>query len=296
MIRENKTAIALGSFDGLHKGHRSVITCALKYKERGFVPVILLFDEHPLKALTGIAPPEILQPGIRDEILADYGITPDFISFSEIKGMSPEDFFKNILTEKLNAGALCCGSNYRFGRDGAGDCGVLKKLCEKYGIELSVADDTGYDGSLISSSRIRTAIENGNIKAANEMLGRKFTYRAEVKTGYRRGHLIGFPTINQYFDSGFIKPKAGVYASVTKVDGVLYPSVTNIGFRPSFENEDFRSETCIIGFDGDLYGRSIDVSLSDFLRNEIKFDDIEDLKQQVAADAQISVKKFGEES
>ena len=117
------------------------------------------------------------------------------------------------------------------------------------------------------------------------MLGREFSYSAPVVSGYHRGHLLGAPTINQRFEPDFVRPRKGVYASFTTVGGVRYPSVTNIGLRPSFENEDFRSETCIIGFSGDLCGQVVKVSLLDFIRDEQKFGSVEALSAQIALDA-----------
>jgi riboflavin kinase/FMN adenylyltransferase len=150
-----------------------------------------------------------------------------------------------------------------------------------------------HGGSPVSSTRIRAAISEGNIADANIMLGREFSYKTEVVDGKKRGRLLDAPTINQYFEPGFIIPKAGVYASVTTVDGREYPSVTNIGLRPTFENEDFRSETYIIGFEGNLYGRFIEVKLIKYLREEIRFSSEQALKDQIAADAGESVAVFG---
>ena len=296
MNKSNATVVALGSFDGLHKGHSKVIACALKEKERGLIPVVLLFDCHPLSVLTGNAPNEILQNEIREEILKNVGIIPKYISFKEIYRFSPEEFFHNILIEKLNARVLCCGANYRFGKNGAGTVDVLKDLCDKNNVSLSVAPLEEYEGSPVSSTRIRTEISEGNIEKANAMLGFPFTFKALVKSGYRRGRLLGSPTINQYFDKNFIKPKAGVYASVTVVESTEYPSVSNIGFRPSFENEDFRSETCLLDFDGDLYGEIIQVKLIKYLRGESKFDSVEDLKEQIRKDALASEEIFRKEA
>ena len=136
--------------------------------------------------------------------------------------------------------------------------------------------------------------EREDIPLANALLGREFRYKNVVVDGQHRGRLIGAPTINQRFDQGFVKPKKGVYASVTVVDGKEYPSVTNIGLRPSFENEDFRSETCILGFSGNLYGQDIEVRLLRYLRDEIKFDSIEALGVQISKDAEESMKIFSE--
>lgn len=291
-----KTAIALGSFDGLHRGHMSVIACALEFqKERGFSPVVLLFDSHPMQILRGRAPDKILQNSLRDEIIKRTGAEIHIISFAEIKDMSCHEFFEEILIKKLNAGGVCCGMNYRFGKGNEGGCEELGRLCGEFGVELKVAPSVDYGGEPVSSTRIRNAVENGEIPLANAMLGRNFLYRLTVVSGYHRGRLIGAPTINQRFEKGFVIPKKGVYASSTLVDGRLYPSVTNIGLRPSFENEDFRSETCILGFSGDLYGREIEVRLTEYLRNEIKFDSIDALSAQIHADAEKSEKIFNRE-
>lgn len=292
MTFNEKTAVALGTFDGLHKGHLSVITCALSYKERGFIPLVMLFDSHPLLSLTGKAPAEILQPELRDEILETLDIQSITVSFDEIKNLSCREFFEEILLKKLNVGAVCCGKNYRFGKGGEGGCDELQALCNEYSVELSVSPEILHEGSPVSSTRIRKAIESGDIPLANAMLGREFRYKYEVVSGDKRGRLIGAPTINQHFGNNFVIPKNGVYASLTTVDGKVYPSVTNVGLRPSFANSDLRSETCILGFSGDLYGKFIEVRLLEYLRGEIKFDSLDTLGVQIRKDAESSIKIY----
>ncbi len=288
MNTDRKTAVALGSFDGLHKGHMSVIACALSQREHGLVPLLLLFDSHPLAVLTGRAPAKILQKERRDSILSSLGAETATVSFEEIKDMDCKDFFEKIIIKKLNAGAVCCGINYRFGRENSGDCETLRALCKQFGIEMIISPTVDYDGEPVSSTRIRAAIENGDIPLANAMLGYEFGYKYTVVSGDKRGRLMGAPTINQRFGKDFVVAKKGVYASVTQVGGKDYPSVTNIGLRPSFENEDLRSETCILGFSGDLYGEKIEVKLLEYIRPEMKFDSMELLGAQIKADAEKS--------
>lgn len=290
---ERKTAVTLGSFDGLHKGHMTVIACAFEMqKEHGLVPLVLLFDKHPMFALSGKAPDKVLQSSLRDGIIAETGAQKRIVPFDLVKDMTCREFFEEILIEKLNAGGVCCGWNYRFGKNNEGGIDELRSLCDEYGVKLKVSKPVDYMGNPISSTRIRQAVEGGNIPLANEMLGREFRYKQTVVDGQHRGRLIGAPTINQRFDSGFVKPKKGVYASVTIVDGKEYPSVTNIGLRPSFENEDFRSETCILGFSGNLYGLEIEVRLLEYLRDEVKFNSMDELSVQIHKDAEKSREIF----
>lgn len=292
-MTEIKTAVTLGSFDGLHKGHTAVIACAFQMqKEHGLLPLVLLFDRHPMLTVSGKAPDMILQPVLRDELIALTGAGKRIVSFKEVRDMSCREFFERILIDKLNAGGVCCGWNYRFGKNNEGGIEELKALCEEFGVILKVTAPVDLNGEPVSSTRIRQAVECGDIALANAMLGREFRYKLTVVDGQHRGRLIGAPTINQRFDEGFVKPKKGVYASATVVDGKEYPSVTNIGLRPSFENEDFRSETCILGFSGNLYGQEIEVRLLGYLRDEIKFGSMDELSEQIAKDAEKSEEIF----
>lgn len=293
MNSTQKTAVTLGSFDGLHKGHIAVIACAFEMqKKHGLLPLVLLFDKHPMLTIAGKSPDMILQPELRNELITRMGAGKRIVSFREVKDMSCREFFEKILIEKLNAGGVCCGWNYRFGKNNEGGIEELKALCSEHGLELMVTPPVDCGGEAVSSTRIRQAVENGDILLANSMLGREFRYKLTVVDGQHRGRLIGAPTINQRFDDGFVKPKKGVYASATVVDGTEYPSVTNIGLRPSFENEDFRSETCILGFSGNLYGQEIEVRLLRYLRDETKFGSMEELSDQIGKDAEKSKEIF----
>lgn len=283
-----KNSIALGTFDGLHRGHMSVINRAIEYKEKGMKPIVLTFDSHPIATLKGEAPKKLLQTEERDRILSSIGAEVHILPFSKIKDMTPDEFFEDILIKHYNIGAAFCGKNYRFGKGGMGNSEYLDKLCRKFGVIAEISDYSEYNLKNVSSTRIRRCIEDGEIEEANEMLGRPFCYISRVMSGCKRGRLIGAPTINQYFEKDFILPKNGVYASLTEVDGKKYHSVTNIGLRPTFENEDLRSETHIIDFSGDLYGKKIKVELIKYIRDEVRFGDLEELKNQIKADIDFS--------
>lgn len=275
-------SIALGTFDGLHRGHMQVISLT---KQNGFTPCALLFDRHPASLLRGAAPAALITAEKRNELLASAGVTPLTVSFEEIRDMSARVFFEEVLLKRFSAVSVCCGENYRFGKGGGGSPEVLRALCAQYGVALHVADTVEYKGAPVSSTRIRAALQNGAVEDANAMLGRPFSYAFEVVAGDRRGRKLNFPTINQFFSENFIHPKYGVYASRVCLDGTYYAAVTNFGIRPTIGTKTARSETCIFGFSGDLYGTCPEVELLSFLRPEQKFDSITDLQAAIAADS-----------
>ncbi len=289
----NKLALALGTFDGLHRGHLNVLNEAKAFALEGFVPAMLMFDAHPQSILKGIAPPMLITKEDKEDFAKQNGVLPVHISFEDIRNLSPEEFLRDILINKFNVGAVICGENFLFGKDGGGNSKVLCELCEKYGVIYKMAQSTMYKGEMISATRIRKALADGDIKTANEMLGRKFSYDFLVVEGNKIGKkILGFPTINQHFPNGFINLKYGVYASQSTVDGKIYPSVTNFGCHPTIGGDKVLSETCILGFDGDLYYQKIKVELIDFIRAEKKFSSKDELKAQIDADTKSAIEIF----
>ncbi len=283
-MAEKKRAVALGNFDGIHIGHSAVIGCAVSAAENGFVPAVLLLDPMPSRFFGRSESKELVSAAEKERLISEMGAEVVKIDFAAVKDYTPEDFFEKIIVGSLGAGMLCCGFNYRFGKNGSGDSALLRKLCENAGIELCVVPAVLYDGKPVSSTRIRTALENGEISLANAMLGREFGYKLEVVHGDELGRTLDCPTINQLFPEGMIVPGYGVYASRACVDGVWYSSVTNIGRRPTFESDQQRSETHILGYCGDLYGRQIEVRLLRYIRGEMKFDSLPALKSQLVKD------------
>jgi len=279
------TALALGNFDGLHRGHALVLRGAKQMAQaQGLVPGVLLFDEHPRQVLCGQAPPLLMTAEEKQKRLEESGFRVFTLSFRTAKDLSPEAFVL-LLQTQFHAKAVCCGRNYRFGKDAAGTAQTLKTLCDSRGIAVQIVDDVRYKGELISSSRIRRAIENGEMEDANAMLLFPFSYRLSVVPGDKRGRTLGFPTANQFFLPQMIRPCAGVYASKVHLNGVWYPAVTNIGIRPTIGTETFRSETCILGFSGDLYGTALEVFPLHYLRGEQKFQDLAALRAAMENDA-----------
>ena len=278
--------VALGTFDGLHIGHKAVITAEKTEYQR---KIVLMFNEHPLVRLKGENPGELITRAKAKTILDAWGVSPEYIDFSEICDLSPETFVDEILIKRYNAKSLACGFNYRFGKNASANAEELMRLCAEREVKITVVDAINFENEPVSSSRIRKAIANGDMKAVKGMLGRYFSYDFPVAHGDERGRKLGLPTINQFFTDDFAVPEYGVYASFTKVNGEVYPSVTNIGIRPTIGNSEKRSETNIIGFDGDIYGQCPEVFLVEKIRNEMKFASLDELKQQISKDREYAL-------
>lgn len=280
------TFIALGTFDGLHIGHKAVITAEKTEYEK---KIALMFKEHPQVSLTGSHPGILITPEKERALLKKWGVEAEYIDFGSVSSLSPEEFVDEILVKKYNARALSCGFNYRFGKGASGNVDTLRRLCAEREIKLNVVSPVDYLNEPVSSTRIRKAVSEGQMAAVTKMLGRYYSYDFEVKHGDERGRILGSPTINQFFMKDFQVPEFGVYASVTVIDGKSYPSVTNIGVRPTIEGiSEKRSETNIIGFQGDLYGKHPEVFIVEKIRGELKFNSLEELSSQIAKDRQAS--------
>ena len=284
--------IALGSFDGLHAAHRAVLRGAT---------AVLLFNEHPQIFLSGQAPPQLLTNEERSARLQAAGLQLLHVDFAELAALPPAQFI-TLLRERYGATGLRCGHNFRFGAHAAGDTTLLRELCVAHNMTLSIVPRIVYRGETLSSTRIRAALQQGEIAQANAMLGRAFGYAFPVVHGDHLGRVLGAPTLNQHFAPGYCVPKAGVYVSRAYVDGAWLPAVTNVGLRPTVREHSEatrfpsvmsacaehrrcpRSETHIPGFAGNLYGQRVPVRLLRFIREERKFADIDELKAQIERD------------
>lgn len=278
------SSVALGFFDGLHLGHKKVLMNAMSERANGLTPGVMLFDRPPFEELTGIKVPRLLTDEARDKILTDSGFSLFNVSFSEIRDMSPKAFVRDILADRFSARSVSCGFNFTFGKNGEGNTETLISECEKYGISVHIADSVLFDNDVVCSSSVRRYISDGNMTEADNMLGYTFGFTSPVFHGDRRGRLLGSPTINQYIPKGLVVPKFGVYASFVDIDGKILSGVTNIGKRPTFDGESLRSETFILGFNGDLYDKSITVYPIEFIRGEMKFSSADALKEQISRD------------
>ncbi len=295
IFREKGSAVALGYFDGIHKGHQVVLGKALQYaKEHNLVPVVLLFDIHPRKLISGAVPPMLMSEEKKRERLIKMGFTVVDFDFRRSMNFTPEEFSERVLIEKLNVKAVSCGYDYRYGKGGKGNAQTLREYLEPRGIRVFSQDAVFLGEDVISSTKIRELIMSGGIEKANTLLGDFFSYDLVVKRGDGVGHTLGFPTINQFFPKDFVVPCFGVYASRVKLGDRYYPAVTNVGIRPTVATDSMRSETCIIGFSGNLYGKSVEVSLLKYIRGEVKFPNLDELKKQVEKDKMTAVKIYSE--
>ena len=281
----NRTAVALGNFDGMHVGHMAVLEAAKSFESEGLLPVAVLFDEHSLKAITGKAPAMLMTVTERNRIINENGLRIETLVFNEIRDLSPSDFVEKILVGRLGAAAVCCGYNYRFGKGALGTAQMMSEICGRLGLQCRVSGEVDVDRCAVSSTKIRGFIENGEIEKANKMLGRPFGFSSRVIDGDKRGRVLGFPTINQIIPEELAMPRFGVYQSVVTVNGEKFKGVTNVGRRPTVGTEKILSETHILDFDRDIYGENVDVRLIKFIRPEKKFSSFDELARQIKSDA-----------
>lgn len=289
-----KTAVALGYFDGLHLGHVGVIGTAMAQK--GLSSAVFTFNcDTTLPKFQRRE--DIISFENKAELLDEMGVkyiyAPDF---AEVCGYTDEEFVRDILVGRLNAGFACCGSSFRFGKGGSGTPERLAEIGAKYGMRAQTVPDICCDGVPISSTHIRELIRSGNIAEANKLLGYDLWYRLPVVRGNEIGRTLSFPTINQIIPETNVTPRFGVYRSYAEIHGRNYRSVTNIGIKPTVTNRHDGTgavmETYIMDFSGDLYGEMAAVSLCDFIRPERKFSGLEELKNQIEADKQAAIRGF----
>lgn len=284
-----RTAVALGLFDGVHLGHRAVLKLAAEQKKNGYVPIAFTFSPDTItvrKSKSGY----IYGSNEKTELIKGCGIENVMSwDFDSLKNMKGDEFAKNILADKLNAAFVCCGNNFRFGKGAFCGAAELKSFGERFGFEVRTADDVVYEREIVSSTAIRNALLDGNAVKANRLLGNPYTIEKEAVHGAHLGSTIGFPTINQLFGEGQLVPKYGVYASEVYING-RYRAVTNIGIKPtvSYGGRPL-AETHILDFSGDLYGKTISVRLRDFIRSERKFSSVDELKSQIAEDVRAAL-------
>ena len=275
---QQNTAVSLGFFDGLHRGHRRVLSLTAAQEKDGLLPVCLTFAESPKAILGGRDFRYLMTREDKLRGLEELGIAHTvFADFRALMHLSAKDFVRDILVGQLRARKLYCGFNYRFGRNAEGDTALLGRLCDRYG-----------GGEVICSTLIRRRIGEGRVREANEMLCSRFGFSSVIEHGKRLGRELGTPTINQPMLEKLAVPRFGVYASsVTLESGERFCGVTNVGVKPTVGSDAPLWETWMPGYrGGEIYGQTADVRLLDFIRPEKRFDSLTELRDEILRNAE----------
>lgn len=280
--------LALGNFDGVHRGHRKILDRVRRVAgERGATSVIMTFDPHPPRVVRpDKAPPLLMTTAQRLEAIAAAGLHgAAIVRFTlELSRWDPETFVRTVLVDWLRVAEVWVGANFLFGHDRAGNFSLLRILGGRYGFRAEKIDPVRYKDFVVSSTRIRRLVGEGRVDEAGALLGHQYYIDGSVVQGDQRGRGIGFPTANLYTENELVPPD-GVYATTATIDGVVLPSVTNIGTRPTVDSSGQRTiETHIFNFDRDLYGAPIRVGFVQRLRDERAFESIDALRAQIGAD------------
>lgn len=282
------TSVALGTFDGLHIGHIEVLNIMKEAAaEKGLKSFVYTFSNHPREVLTPDNVPSKIMD-IDEKVQIFTRVDVDYlalIKFDESQILyEPEDFIKDILIDKLNMKHLTVGYDYRFGKKAGGDVDILVELSKKYGYTYEIVNPIMRNETRISSTLIRELLQEGRIEEANFYLGRSHFVKGTVVKGKNVGHTLGFPTANLRIKENISTIKPGVYITETVWRGKTYPSVTNVGFNPTFEQTGIHMETYIIGIDQKMYDEVIEVHFIKRLRDELKFESVDALVVAMHAD------------
>ena len=285
-----RPVLALGNFDGVHLGHRSIIEDVVQSAaRRGATPVVLTFDPHPTRIVRPEAAPRLLMTSEQKVgVLRELGVEGvAIVRFTkDVALWDPETFVRLVLREWLGVAEVWVGANFVFGHDRAGNVTKLRQLGAKYGFRAEAIEPVRYKEFVVSSSRARQLIGEGRVEEAATLLGRHYSLDGIVVHGLQRGRTLGFPTANLDTENELLPPN-GVYATVATLDGVEYPSVTNIGVRPTFHLPSATVvETHVLDLDRDLYGKPMRVAFVHRIREERTFGGVEALKAQITADCQ----------
>jgi riboflavin kinase/FMN adenylyltransferase len=282
--------VALGNFDGFHLGHQAVVGRAVQRGAHERRPVVVAtFDPHPVRHFKPDVPPfRLTSLDQRQRLFAAAGADAMLVfNFDDaLASTTAEDFVARVLGERIGAAAVVTGEDFTFGKGRTGNAEVLRQLGKAHGIDAEAVAPINLDGELVSSSRIREALQAADPGTATHLLTRPFAIEAEVEHGDGRGHDLGWPTANMRLGK-YLRPAYGIYAVRVRLDdGSEHDGVASLGIRPMFDPPEELLEANLFGFDGDLYGRTIEVMLHHYLRPEAKFADLDALMRQMAKDAE----------
>ena len=283
-----EVGIVLGTFDGLHVGHKTLIERHVEgCKRLGVKSVVFTYSNHP-RELTNPELKSLRLIAVEEKILRIEELGVDYlvlIEFDEaLMSTEAKRFVEEYLIDGMDVRLISVGFDFKFGRKAAGNPALLEKLSRKYGYELLVLDPVEIDGEKVSSSAIRKHLRHGEIKEAQRLLGRPYAVSGVIKKGKQLGRQLGYPTANFMISSQMTLIKPGVYVSETDYQGVRYHSLTNVGYNPTFNQHELSIETYILNFDKEIYGEMLTVFLVDRLRDEAHFDSVQELVKVIDAD------------
>ena len=290
--------LALGNFDGLHRGHLKIIERVRRgAAEHGGTPMAMTFDPHPSRVVRpDKAPPLLMTKEQRLEAFERAGISAvAVVRFTpELSKWDPETFVRTVLVDWLRVSEVWVGANFLFGHDRSGNFSTLRTLGQRYGFRADKIDPVRYKEFVVSSTRVRRLVSEGRMDEAGALLGHQFYLDGRVVPGAHRGRELGFPTANLETSNELLPPN-GVYATMTTIDGIVHPSITNVGVRPTFgDTTTTIIEAYVLGYEGDLYGRQVRLGFVQRLRDERKFDDVDALRAQIEADRRRAERLFAQ--
>lgn len=285
---EKPSAVTLGKFDALHRGHQKLIGKIREYEDEDTVSIVCAFDMGRQTLLTA----EEKRDRLEEQV--DYLIACPFTR--ELREMEAETFIREILAKRFYAAHIIVGTDFCFGYGKRGNAAMLAEYAGMYGYSLDVIEKERYAGKIISSTYVRGALAEGNVMLANTLLGYRYQLSGEVRHGKQLGRRLGFPTMNILPGKEKIMPRFGVYTCRILVDGIWYEGIGNVGVKPTV-TDDSRplAEVFAFGYEGDAYGRCVTVEFCDFLRPEKKFASVEELKCQVDSDIAKGKRYFAED-
>lgn len=287
--------MTIGNFDGVHLGHARIVERLKRQAEQvGGPAIVFTFDPHPVRLLRPeAAPPPLTWTDRKVQLLTGLGVSAviAYPTDEALLQLTAEEFFEQIIRQRLDARAMVEGPNFFFGRGRAGNVERLGQLCEAAGISLEVVEPLKIDGDYVSSSRVRSAVQRGDVDEARRLLTQPYRIRGLVTHGVGRGHKIGFPTANvDAIDT--LTPAIGVYAGRGIVNGQVWPAAIHIGPNPTFHEHGVKVEVHLIGFAGNLYGQPFEVDFLSRLRDVHPFPSVDALKEQLNNDIQTSLKIY----
>jgi riboflavin kinase/FMN adenylyltransferase len=289
------SVVVLGNFDGIHIGHRELINKANEMaKKLDLKALVFTFLPHPSFVLANKEPVDLIYlSNEKSMIINEIDFFVEYPYDLETAKMTPEDFVSEIVCKQLNAKIIIVGEDYRFGNKRKGDINLLENLSTKYGYKLIAIKKVSYNNNIISSTWIRKEIKEGHIEQANKLLGHNFSILGKVVEGKKNGRKLGFPTANIKPSKNKLLPPNGVYLSSIYVNNIKYNSITNVGTNPTLNGEEKVVETHILDFNEDIYGQEVVVELIKFIRNEKKFNSLDELKEAISENVEYLKKYIG---